>query len=671
MTDSIKLAPFAPDTASVDAAVSAVATNVVPRSDGYGPVLAPVPLSLALPAECRGAIAVFSPTYNFPIYVAGTSKGLFVYKTTDQAWHEVTNPNTSYSVPPGDYWSFAVYGTLLLACSAGTPVQKATIDVIQAGTQPFADLGGNPPRARHMGVVGDFLVLAGLPDTPQSVRWSNSGNIEQWPLGQLDQEGDDQQLPDGGAVTGFAGGEYGVIFQERAIRRMTLSPDSGNVFDCSVLEENRGAVAPWCIAKVGPRIFFLDRDGFYALVIGGGPSQPIGAERVNRFFQGRVDPERVGMTVAFRDPTGERILFAYRLAGTDASDPSLLGEALLYDWLLDRWSFINTPIRFGMSAATPDTSVDSIEGSIDDPNNLAYSTARKLTNGDYNLSTSGYTGLLDGLSGQTQSEKSLQDAADGKFLGGANPYLDAVIGRSQGEAASKIAQQMGAAGRSGSGRYAATIADSLGAIGTQARYTDYDNERTRQLQAATQIDSSRNARTSLQQGLYGSINNAEQANANLALSGAGLYNSTNTTALGGATALAGVDNQNIQNEMSKSSLKLSAAQADRAAAMAGLGMVGQNIANLQAPGQTLAMVGAAQDADRQAVLDSQQEVFNEQQASPWKQLGLYSQVVDPIAGLGGSSTGTSVQKVPQPGVLQSLFGMGLAGASVASKFMGK
>lgn len=318
-----------------------------------------------------------------------------------------------------------------------------------------------------------------------------------------------------------------------------------------------------------------------------------------------------------------------------------------------------------------DTSrISSLADQMADPNNLAYSTARKLTNGDYNLSSSGYTGLLDSLSGQTQSEKSLQDAADGKFLGGANPYMDAVIGRSQGEAASKIAQSMGAAGRSGSGRYAATIADSLGAIGTQARYTDYDNERTRQMQAASQIDTSRNARTSLQQGLYGSINNVEQANAGLALSGAGLYNSTNTTALGGATALAGVDNQNIQNGIQTAGMKLSAAQADRAAAMQGLGMVGQNIANLQAPGQTLAMVGAAQDADRQAQLDTAQQVFNEQQASPWKQLGLYSQLVDPIAGLGGSSSGTSVQKTPQPGVMQSLFGMGLAGASVASKFMG-
>ncbi|WP_020094971.1 hypothetical protein [Methylobacterium sp. 285MFTsu5.1] len=319
-----------------------------------------------------------------------------------------------------------------------------------------------------------------------------------------------------------------------------------------------------------------------------------------------------------------------------------------------------------------DTSrVSQLADTMADPNNLAYSTARALSRGDYNLSTDGYTGLLNGLSGQTQTEKSLQNAADGKFLGGANPYLDAVIGRSQGEAASTIAQKMGAAGRSGSGRYAATIADTLGGIATQARYTDYDNERTRQAQAATAIDSSRNARTSLQQGLYGSINNAEQVNAGLALSGAGLYNSTNTTALGGATALAGIDNQNIQNGIQTAGLKLSAAQADRAAALQGLGMVGTIIANLQQPGLTLAGVGAALDADRQAQLDAAQEQFADQQASPWKQLGLYAGIVDPIAGLGGSSSGTSVQKIPQPGVLQQLLGGGLAIAGTASKFIGK
>ncbi len=160
-------------------------------------------------------------------------------------------------------------------------------------------------------------------------------------------------------------------------------------------------------------------------------------------------------------------------------------------------------------------------------------------------------------------------------------------------------------------------------------------------------------------------------NAGLALSGAGLYNDTNSTALTGANSLASLDNQNIQNAMQTSSLKLSAAQADRAAAMAGLGMIGQNIDNLQRPGLTLAGVGAALDADRQAQLDAAQEQFADQQASPWKQLGLYAGIVDPIAGLGGSSSGTSVQKIPQPGVLQQLLGGGLAIAGTASKFIGK
>jgi hypothetical protein len=37
---------------------------------------------------------------------------------------------------------------------------------------------------------------------------------------------DFQDFPDGGIVRGVAGGEYGVIFQETAMRRMTYAPGS-------------------------------------------------------------------------------------------------------------------------------------------------------------------------------------------------------------------------------------------------------------------------------------------------------------------------------------------------------------------------------------------------------------------------------------------------------------
>lgn len=358
---SVRLAPFAPDIASVDAAVSAVATNVVPRADGYGPFPGPVPLSLALPADCRGAVQVQSPAFGTPVYFAGSGTKLYRYNLGTTGWDDVSAAGATYGVPPGDYWSFAVYGSRLVATTLGAKVQVIDIDT----GKRFRDLGGSPPRARHCGVVGEFLVLAGLAADPNAVQWSDLGDIETWVLGiKNGHQGDIQLFPDGGAVTGFAGGEAGIVFQERAIRRMVFVPNSAEVFDFSVLEENRGAVAPWAIAKAGARVFFLDRDGFY--LFAAGASTPIGAERVNRFFAGRVDPAFIAATVAIRDVTGPRILFAYRTRTAPAADPTLLDEVLLYDWILDRWTVVALPLRYGLVAASAAVSVDSIPGSLDD-----------------------------------------------------------------------------------------------------------------------------------------------------------------------------------------------------------------------------------------------------------------------------------------------------------------
>lgn len=364
---AIKFPAFAPDVASVDAAVTAVATNVMPRSDGYGPVASPSPISAPLPADCRGAIEVQSPAFGFPVYFAGTGTKLFKFNLGTASWDDVTTPGAVYGVPPGDYWSFAVYGTRLVATCLGARPQVIDIDL----GKHFRALGGNPPRARHCGVVGEFLVLAGLASDPNAVQWSDLGDIETWPLGlQNGHTGDIQLFPDGGAVTGFAGGEFGIVFQERTIRRMVFSPGSAEVFDFSIFEENRGAVAPWAIARAGARVFFLDRDGFYLFT--GGASSPIGAERVNRFLlgaegrPGRADPNAIASTVAIRDATGPRVLFAYRSRSAPADSPTLLDEILLYDWLLDRWSFIGLAVRFGLVAATPAVSIDNLPGSLDD-----------------------------------------------------------------------------------------------------------------------------------------------------------------------------------------------------------------------------------------------------------------------------------------------------------------
>lgn len=350
---AIPLPPYQPDAASVDAASSSIALNVVPRADGYGPVRAPVALSGPLPDACRGFVAVTSPRFGFISYFAGTRTRLYRFNTTTAGWDDVTGPRVG-GVPDGDSWQFALFGAKLVAVHLGIAPQ--VIDIERDRT--FRDLGGGPPRARAVGTVGGFLVLAGLGGAPNAVRWSDLENPEFWTQG-LRTDGhqaDGQVFPEGGAVTGFAGGEFGVVFQERSIRRLSYSPGSPTVFDTSIVEENRGCVAPWALVKVGPRTFFLDRDGFYGF--DGGVSRPIGAERVNRTFLAAVDPNRHASTIAVRDVLGPRVFFCYRTAGS-TGPANLLDAALVYDWQLDRWSALDIAVQAGMATATPPVSLDA------------------------------------------------------------------------------------------------------------------------------------------------------------------------------------------------------------------------------------------------------------------------------------------------------------------------
>ncbi len=358
---AIPLPPYEPDVASNDATKSGVALNVLPRADGYGPVMSPVPITLPLPEDCRGAVAVVSPAFGTWSYFAGTRTGLFRYNNSTTGWDTVTNPDRSYSMPDGDSWQFALYGSRLIAVHLGAPPQVLDVD----RDRRFRDLGGNPPRARTIGIVGEFVVLAGLSGRPNAIQWSDLGDPEFWTPGlrTAGHTADIQIFPEGGAVTGFAGGEFGVVFQERSIRRITFVPNSVEVFDTSLVEDNRGAVAPWAICKVGPRVFFLDRDGFYQFT--GGVSAPIGAERVNRTFLSAVDPLRLTQTIAVRDVYGPRIFFSYRTTVADTSRKALLDAGLVYDWQLDRWSALSLAVTAGMATATPPTSLDTLPGTLE------------------------------------------------------------------------------------------------------------------------------------------------------------------------------------------------------------------------------------------------------------------------------------------------------------------
>lgn len=353
----IAIPDWAPDNAGVDLALSDTIENVLPRAKGYGPAPSLAEVSASLPGVRNGVMVALAD--GSPTYFAGTIDALYKYDPVTNGWGEVSNPSTNYSVPDDDYWSFALFGTNLVATHVNAPLQ--VID-IQTGTV-FSDLNGSgtedPPRARFADVVSDVLVLGGLIDFPNRIAWSGLNDITKWDPGV---DGSDyQEFPTGGAVNGIAGGDFGIVFQKTAIRRMIATGDPENLFQFSLAEEGRGAISPWSVVKAGPRIFFLDSDGFY--MFADGASSPISAQICADWFKRNADPDYLLRTLGAQDMAGPRVFWAFK-SSTD--DRGILDTMLCYDWLLNRWTPIRVGARAWMRGLTLATSIDQMTMSIDD-----------------------------------------------------------------------------------------------------------------------------------------------------------------------------------------------------------------------------------------------------------------------------------------------------------------
>ena len=152
-------------------------------------------------------------------------------------------------------------------------------------------------------------MLAGLDTGVARVQWSPQGD----PAGTWGSDpatgADYQDLdPTNGFIRQIVGGEYGVIFQERAITRMTFV-GSPLWFQFDEVESGRGTQAPGSVVKVGNAIFYLGFDGFY--LFDGTASRPIGVNRVNKSFLSDVDANYLHRVKAVAHPQEPLVYFFY------------------------------------------------------------------------------------------------------------------------------------------------------------------------------------------------------------------------------------------------------------------------------------------------------------------------------------------------------------------------
>jgi hypothetical protein len=255
-------------------------------------------------------------------------------------------------------WQFAQFGNLVFATQKNTVLQVYNL----SSSSAFADCAGSPPQASYISVVGRFLVLSGLLSNPFRIHWSGLNDTTNWTSGV--NSSDYQDFPDGGIVRGVAGGEFGTIFQDQAIRRMSYIPGSALIFQIERITQDQGLFAPYSIVSAGDVVYFHSAHGFHKIAPGGFPEQ-IGRERVDRTFFDDLDKAELRMFIGAYDPRSTRVFWAYKsTSGTTGLYDKILG----YDTALDRWFPLSMTGEYILGMSQPGITLenlDAISASID------------------------------------------------------------------------------------------------------------------------------------------------------------------------------------------------------------------------------------------------------------------------------------------------------------------
>jgi hypothetical protein len=342
---------YRPDLSDLDGQHTRSLLDVLPRGDGYGPIRDITALTGALPATCRGYFYARASDNSILIF-AGTSTKLYLLNNTTFNWDDVSAGAGTYTTLNTDaQWSFAQFGNRIIACQANDDVQSYVI----GSSSEFADLGGSPPDAAYVSVVGSFVVLSGLTANPFRVHWCAIGDPTGWTAGT--NQSDFQDLPDGGIVRQVLGGEVGIIFQDLSIKRMIYSPGSEVIFVIERIAKDIGLLHPYAATAVGDRILFLSTKGFMQSDASGAMT-PIGAERVDRTFLNAYDPGAPHLVVCAADPRSHLVVWTYRTLGM--SD-ELFDSAIAYNWVIQRWVPLTLAGEYITSLAQPGVTLEGLD----------------------------------------------------------------------------------------------------------------------------------------------------------------------------------------------------------------------------------------------------------------------------------------------------------------------
>lgn len=356
------------------------AENCIPHHKGHKSFPSLSVVSDALSATPLGAMSAQDDSGTSRV-IAGDASSL--YRLSAASWSDVSKSG-GYSVSDAHWWEMAKWNNKVIATNIADAVQIADLD-----TGSFADMITSTlkPKARHLGIVRQRHVVLGNLDEggtkyPYRVRWSGIDDETTFDQDQTTQSDFQDLRDDAGWVNAIVGGEYGLIFQERGITRMTYV-GTPEIFQMDYVERQRGAWAPRSVVPLGQGAFFLSDEGFFYFT--GAEAIPIGDGKVDQYFLDNLNFTYRHRVIGSLFPGDHAVVWTFPTSAQVGGNPD---KMLVFHWPTQEWSLVDLDMAHVFSALSVgytlddldsiDTSLDSLQFSLD---SAVWSGGNKLLSG--------------------------------------------------------------------------------------------------------------------------------------------------------------------------------------------------------------------------------------------------------------------------------------------------
>lgn len=372
MRASVTFGEYKPDHAAHLTDGLVTADGVYAAANGYKPVGQQATIAAALSGTFKGAGSFISTNSTATArFLAGNGTNL--YYLSAGTWTSVIGSRTV-----NDRWRFVQFGDEVICCDGAAPV------AFNLTAATAAALAGSPPTADLCAQVRDFVVLGRVSSTSNLVAWSAIGDAHVWSAG-TNQAGS-QPLYSGGKVMGLTSGEYCIILQRYAVKRMSYTGDAADPWQFDEISTNYGCMAEGSVIQAGRMVFFYSDRGF--VMCDGSDVNPIGTERVNVTFRTLYSDQEITQMWAAVDPVRTLAIWI------------MVGKLWIYNWTLDRWTIASMSVSAGFTSFSEAISIDALDAIYGNLDSVPYSLDDpRFAGGSPRLTVVGLDGAFGVLSG--------------------------------------------------------------------------------------------------------------------------------------------------------------------------------------------------------------------------------------------------------------------------------